>query len=70
MFNIMASVLLWVGVFAVVVHTWPRPPWNALLYASGAMMLVMPFLCYPFAKTVFLAFDLLFRPPGDTEVRP
>jgi hypothetical protein len=26
-------------------------------------MVVAPFLFYPFSKTVFLAFDLIFRPP-------
>jgi len=34
---------------------------------GGGMMIVMPFLCYPFSKTVFLAFDLVFRPADETE---
>jgi len=68
MFNIMAAELLWLGLcLGLVVWTWPDPPWDLLLYGGGALMVAMPFLCYPFAKTVFLAFDLLFRPPEDTE---
>jgi uncharacterized protein (DUF983 family) len=68
MFNIMASELIWAGIFlGLIVATWPTPPWDLLLYGGGAMMLAMPFLCYPFAKTAFLAFDLLFRPPEETE---
>lgn len=64
MFNIMAAELLWAGIcLGVVVATWPAPPWDLLLYGGGALMLVLPLLCYPFSKTVFLAFDLLFRPP-------
>ena len=30
-------------------------------------MIVLPFLAYPFSKTLFLAFDLIFRPAEDTE---
>jgi len=27
-------------------------------------MVIAPFLFYPFSKTLFLAFDLIFRPPS------
>jgi len=68
MFNIVAAELLWASVVAAVaMFTWPTPPWNLLLYGGGTMMLVTPFLCYPFSKTVFLAFDLMFRPADETE---
>ncbi len=68
MFNIVAAELLWAAVVvAVAVYTWPAPPWDLLLYGGGAMMLATPFLCYPFSKTVFLAFDLVFRPAEETE---
>jgi uncharacterized protein (DUF983 family) len=68
MFNIMASELLWVAVgLGLAVWTWPDPPWDLLLYGGGILMIVMPFVCYPFSKTIFLAFDLLFRPPEETE---
>ncbi len=65
MFNIMAAELLWLAaVGAIAWRTWPDPPWNLLLYGGGALMVALPFLCYPFSKTTFLAFDLLFRPHG------
>ncbi len=68
MFNFMAAELLWAAVVVnLLVFTWPTPPWDLLLYGGGAMMIVMPFLCYPFSKTVFLAFDLVFRPADETE---
>jgi len=71
MFNIVASELMGVAmVAAVVVLTWPEPPWSLLLYVSGAMMLSLPFLFYPFSKTLFLAFDLCFRPLEETEEEP
>ncbi len=67
MFNIMAAELIWAALFLGVVWArWPSPPWELLTWGGGALMLALPFLCYPFSKTVFLAFDLLFRPPADT----
>lgn len=68
MFNIVAAELLWAAVVvAVAVCTWPAPPWDLLLYGGGVMMLATPFVCYPFSKTAFLAFDLIFRPAEETE---
>lgn len=71
MFNIMAAELIWAALFlATVWATWPAPPWDALTWGGGALMVAMPFLCYPFSKTIFLAFDLAFRPPSDTGEAP
>jgi hypothetical protein len=33
-------------------------------------MIVVPFLFFPFSKTLFLAFDLTFRPPTPEELTP
>jgi uncharacterized protein (DUF983 family) len=45
------------------VTTWPSPPlqiaWLASIVAAG----VLPLLFYPFAKLLWVAFDLIFRPP-------
>ncbi len=68
MFNIVAAELLWTMAFLLILaRTWPDPPWDLLLWGGGGLMLALPFLLYPFSKTVFLAFDLLFRPVADTE---
>ena len=68
MFNFMAAELLWAAaVLSLLAFTWPTPPWDLLLYGGGAMMVVMPYLFYPFSKTAFLAFDLAFRPVDETE---
>jgi hypothetical protein len=32
-----------------------------------AIMIGAPFLLYPFSKTIFLAFDLIFRPPAPSD---
>ena len=65
MFNIVASELVFALIFlAVLIATWPTPPWDLLLYGGIALMVIAPILFYPFSKTVFLAFDLIFRPPS------
>jgi hypothetical protein len=33
-------------------------------------MTVVPFLFFPFSKTLFLAFDLIFRPATSEELTP
>ncbi|MEO8226414.1 MAG: DUF983 domain-containing protein [Gemmatimonadota bacterium] len=63
MFNIVVAELIFAGVFAgVLVSTWPSPPWDLLQYGGGVLMVLAPILFYPFSKTLFLAFDLIFRP--------
>ena len=65
MFAIVAAELVFAAVFlAIVLATWPTPPWTLLQYGGIAMMVVVPFVLFPFTKTLFLAFDLIFRPPG------
>jgi hypothetical protein len=65
MFNIVAAELVFALIFfGVLIATWPAPPWSLLLYGGAALMVIAPFLFYPFAKTLFLAFDLIFRPPS------
>jgi hypothetical protein len=62
--NMIAAELIFAAIFlAVLVYTWPDPPWSPLLYGGIALMVVLPAVFYPFSKTLFLAFDLVFRPP-------
>ena len=69
MFNIVASELIFALVFlGVLLWTWPAPPWKLLQYGGIALMLLAPLLFYPFSKTLFLAFDLLFRPATREEL--
>lgn len=65
MFNLVASEMCWAAVLgAVALATWPTPPWDLLLYGGAALMVLAPMAFLPFAKTLFLAFDLTFRPPA------
>ena len=69
MFNIVAAELVFAAVFmGVVVLTWPTPPWKLLQVGGIALMVIAPFVFFPFSKTLFLAFDLVFRPAGRDEL--
>ena len=71
MFNIIAAELLFAAVFlAVVIWRWPSPPWEALEYGGLVLMVAAPFLFYPFSRSLFLAFDLVFRPEADGDRGP
>jgi uncharacterized protein (DUF983 family) len=64
MFNMIAAELIFAAIFlAILFYTWPEPPWDPLLYGGVALMIILPAVFYPFSKTLFLAFDLVFRPP-------
>ena len=52
---------------AVVVRTWPTPPWDTLAWTAPLEALIAPFLLFPFSKTLFLAFDLGVRPVAGTD---
>jgi hypothetical protein len=47
----------------IMITTWPNPPWDALQYGGVILSVLGAVLCYPFAKTTWLALDLIFRPP-------
>jgi uncharacterized protein (DUF983 family) len=69
MFNIIASELIFVLVFlGAVLVTWPSPPWQLLQYGAIILMILAPVAFFPFSKTFFLAFDLLFRPATRDEL--
>jgi uncharacterized protein (DUF983 family) len=60
---IAVEILLALAFVVVVMITWPHPPWNALQYGGVVLSILGAVLCYPFAKTTWLAVDLIFRPP-------
>jgi len=73
MFNMVAAELIFAAIFlAILLWTWPAPPWDALVYGGVGLTVIAPVMFYPFSKTLFLAFDLTFRPavPEDFESRP
>jgi hypothetical protein len=62
-FNLFLAELITVtGFVTTLVRTWPNPPWDRLQVIGPIEAIVMPLLIWPFARTLFLAFDLCFRP--------
>jgi len=67
-FNLMATeaaFTVWVAGFLAA--TWPDPPWNVFQLTTAVLMVVFPIAFFPFSKTLFLAFDLLMRPPSEQD---
>jgi uncharacterized protein (DUF983 family) len=63
MFNIaLAEVVFVIVLLGVLALTWPDPPWAALTWISAGLMVLLPVVFYPFSKTLFLGFHLLFQP--------
>jgi len=44
--------------------TCPDPPWNLIQWGGAIVLTAGVFICYPFSKTIWLAIDLMFRPPA------
>jgi uncharacterized protein (DUF983 family) len=62
-FNLFLAELITMAVFVgTLIRTWPDPPWQILQVVGPLEAIVMPLLVWPFARTLFLAFDLSFRP--------
>jgi uncharacterized protein (DUF983 family) len=69
LFNLIAVELLVAAALTVVgVLTYPHVPWTALQYSTIVLVLGGAFACYPFAKTTWLAFDLMLRPVTPEEM--
>jgi hypothetical protein len=69
MFNIVASELIFAAIFIGLLWlTWPNPPWVPLQVGGVIFTILAPFLFYPFSKTLFLAFDLAFRPASGDDL--
>lgn len=50
------------GFLIVLIVTWPDPPWDAIQYVGAVVLILGVLAAYPFAKTLWLAVDLVFRP--------
>jgi uncharacterized protein (DUF983 family) len=71
LFNLIAAETLFAaGVLAVLLLTFPTPPWDALYWGSIVGMIVLPIVTYPITKLCWLAFDLVFRPPHPGDFAP
>ena len=63
-FNLVASELVWAAsMVAILVARWPDVPWDFLQYGGVALMIAAPFIFFPFSRMIWLAIDLIARPP-------
>jgi len=56
------------GFLIVLLITWPDPPWEAIQWIGSAVLVASIVGSYPFAKTIWLAIDLMFRPVVPNEL--
>lgn len=56
------------GFLIVLLVTWPDPPWDAIQYVGSVVLIIGVLAAYPFAKTLWLAIDLVFRPVAAKEL--
>jgi uncharacterized protein (DUF983 family) len=67
-FNLLAMETVFsVWVLGFLLSTWPDPPWAVFQATTLVLMLVVPCVFFPYSKTLFLAFDLLIRPPSEED---
>jgi hypothetical protein len=59
---IVAELLIVLGGAIGIVLTWPNVPWSLITWTLVLLMIIAPLVFYPFAKSLWLAVDLIFRP--------
>jgi uncharacterized protein (DUF983 family) len=66
--NLILAELVFVFAFVIGIFiTWPDVPWDRLMWALLPLAALTPVIMLPYARSVWLALDLVFRPaePGD-----
>jgi uncharacterized protein (DUF983 family) len=68
-FNIVLAELLFALVLMIVVIVmWPNVPWAGVEYSLVIAMVAAPIALYPVSRIMWLALDLLLRPPDAAEM--
>jgi uncharacterized protein (DUF983 family) len=68
-FNLVAGEVVAIGVPIIwMIASAPNQPWTEIEIVGAVLCVALPFLFFPFSRTLWLAWDLSFRPvePGDT----
>ena len=66
LFNFVAAEFIWAAsMITIVIVSFPDVPWEFLRTGGVILMIALPFLLFPFSRTLWLAVDLLMRPGGD-----
>jgi len=59
---VVAELVICAGALAGIVLSWPDVPWGWIQIYLLLFMIPTPIVFYPWAKTLWLAVDLIFRP--------
>jgi len=68
-FNLVFGEVIAIGVPVIwMIASAPNQPWTKIEIVAIVLCVTLPFLFYPFSRTLWLAWDLSFRPaePGDS----
>lgn len=69
MWNIVFSEAALLGAAVLIgILTWPDVPWTLMQWVGIALMIVVPFLFYPFSLGFWLANDIWIRPVTEEEM--
>lgn len=69
--NLIVAELLVVVAFVVAMFlSWPEVPWNLIMWSLVPLALLGPLITFPYARAVWLALDLRFRPPEPSDFTP
>ena len=60
----LTGLMLVVAIYVVLWWRSPEVPWALLQWGGAAAIVVLPAILFPFAKLLWLAVDLIFRPEG------
>jgi uncharacterized protein (DUF983 family) len=65
---VLVEILFALMLAGVIIATYPDTPWALVQWGGLALMITGAVLCYPIAKAVWLAADLIFRPVSPEEM--
>lgn len=60
---IIAELIVVALMVGLVLATWPHVPWTTVVWGIAALTIPAAILTYPFSRSLWLAVDLIFRPP-------
>lgn len=67
---IIAELIVIAAMLVVLLATWPAVPWQGMLWAIVVLTIPAVVFTYPFSRSLWLALDLLFRPPEPRDFAP
>lgn len=67
---IIAELVVVAAMLVVLFLTWPAVPWGWMLWGIVGLTIPAAWVTYPFSRSLWLAVDLVFRPPEEEDFAP